>query len=211
MSISSFWKLKLWINHTKGQGFSESYNLVSTNRTQAKADSAIILSNRALLLPLNTSIVFASVSNNDTPPDSAIPDTYLSDPMELDAETPVEGCNRMKEGIAVNFFTNDGRKQHRLFRALRDSWTLDMDLTVTPSSSTSPGSWVTPAAGFTAADAIGQFLSVCLYKTQHIRKLATDPVTYDNVVFNGYSVEGIGERDVGPGYSFSRGRQRAMV
>lgn len=213
MGIPNYYKLKLWVNHVSGYGFSESYPLATPDRGYAKADAALICSNRALLLADGMSIVNSVISNSDTVRDSMLPAAHLIDPLELDTEDGegVEECNRMNEGYLIRLYTNEGKWITRLIRGLRDSWISGVNATVTPSATTGPGSWTTPDAGFTAADALGQFLSVLLHKTQYVKKLPTDPVSYDNIAWQGVGVERTGSRDCGPGYSPSRGRRKARV
>ncbi len=204
-------KGRLFINHTSEQGFSESYRFPTTNYAQARDWMKEVLDYRSLLLGLNTSIVHHSLSLVDSDHDSDMVPSHLSDPAELDTETGtgVLPINRLKEGIKTRFFTADGKSTTFLYRAIRDDWTEDMLLTITPGSSILPVSWTPAAAGFTAASAIAHFMSVVFNRTNHVKK--TGPGTYVLTAWSAYQVKGIGERDCGKGYSFTRGRKKQTI
>ncbi len=213
MSVPNFIRGKLWINHTGGKGFSESYDMNTTDRSTARVLFASILNYRSLLLPLNTSIVYHSLSLIDSTRDVDLVPTFLSEPAETDAETGngVEACAYLETGIHVRYYTADGKRSSRIFRGIRDSWEEGGVLTVTPTAYGSFGALPAAAAGLTDGEALGSFLTAVLTNTVKTKKLATDPVTYDVFSWQGYGIRGISDRDCGPGFSYGRGRRRATV
>jgi hypothetical protein len=220
MAISDFMKGTVKINWKGGQGFQEQYNFDTTIVANATSWLGTICNYRSLLLPLGFEIVWAQVSQLSVQRDSYVPASYFFQPRLLGAESTVEACNNVASGLLYRFTTNGGQWGNRLIRGLRDSWIADYASTIgTPTVYASVGALPTIANGMSVVSAIGGYLSAVKLLTTSMKKIVTPPVppatvptiSYNNVPWSGWQYQRIADRDVGKGYSMTRGRKRKTV
>lgn len=217
MPVTTYQTLKIWINGPD-YGWSEEYNLKTTNYTDSEAAALTLIKARARLLAANLSVANATITDKATKGDSLLVNGFDTGGIILDAETTFATDSLMNDpevSLLYRFDTGGGHYINRHIRGLRDAWVADNALTVTVTGAYAIGgpylTYATGGALDTSADVIANFISR-LRDMTYLVTPSKDPLSpFTQTAFSYYQFRRISSRNVGKRFGNSKGRQPAFA
>jgi len=234
--ITNFMEAKGFINFTgaTGGGFVENYKIDTTDYDIAKQKLAKILTSRSAILAYAWGIVHATVSAKTVRGDSSIPQVdntrptpasgkYCNGPLLLnnnaiavpadEVDLAVDAvCNDKEVALLFRFDTGTGKRVSRIVRAIRDSWVTNNLVQFGGMTPSLP--WTEPdtAALDTYSVALNNYLRQVAFQTRYMEKIpATSPQEYNALAWASIEYQRVSYRDMGRGFSDSRGRRKARI